>query len=66
MLRDPVDPFSLTYAEISDILNAKGIRILRSQEWTASRTRIPVTKAQDLLKEEEERAFQSLPTYGIT
>lgn len=65
VLRKLNDPFATTYTEISDILNAKGIRTLHGKEWTASRARIPVTKARDLLRKEDELALRSLPTYGI-
>lgn len=65
VLREYDDPFTPTYADVSDILNAKGIRTGHGQEWTASRARIPVKKARDLLKKEEQEALQSLPTFGM-
>lgn len=65
VLRDLDDPFEITYREIAGILNEQGIRTLHNKEWNESRARGPVKKARELLRQEEEDALQSLPTYGI-
>ena len=65
VLRDLDDPHRITYREIAQILNEKGIRTLHKKDWNASRARTPVTKARELLRKEEEELLRALPTYGI-
>lgn len=65
VLRELDDPFGVTHAHVAKILNEKGLRTLQSKEWTASRARIPLSKARELLRSEGEYALRSLPTFGM-
>ncbi len=65
VLRDLDDLYNLSYAELAKILNEKGIRTSHEKEWTASRARIPVKKARELLREEDAEELVSQPNFGM-
>ncbi|MEW2912301.1 recombinase family protein [Leisingera sp. JC11] len=65
VLRGLDDPFAPTYAQVARLLNEKGLRTLHGKEWTVSRSRIPVKRAREIIRNDEEDALQSLPTYGM-
>jgi len=65
VLREMDDHENATYGDIAQILNAIGLRTLHGKPWTSQRARIPVKKARELLRKEEEQTMQSQPNYGM-
>lgn len=62
ILRDEADWAKLTYREVVDLLNARGLRTGHDQPWTTSRVRIPLQKARAVLNDEEQADRQRMET----
>lgn len=65
VLRPLSDPYDLSYLKVADLLNELGLQTLHNKAWTASRVRKPVTKARQILREEEDSQLRSNPNFGM-
>ncbi|MBY6003286.1 recombinase family protein [Salipiger bermudensis] len=64
VLRHQSDPVSLTHKEVAKLLNDRGIRTGHSNDWTASRVRVPRAKAMKLLEQERAKYRMLTPLFG--
>ncbi|MFD0980434.1 hypothetical protein [Tropicimonas aquimaris] len=65
VLREFDDPQALTRSEVARILNERGIRSGHDNEWNAFRVTAPLRKARELLRQQDQEALQSQPTFGM-
>lgn len=62
VLRDMEDPYGISYSDIADILNARGIFTQQGNPWNKSRVRQPAKRAREHLEKEQEEAN---PRFGM-
>jgi DNA invertase Pin-like site-specific DNA recombinase len=65
VLRTLPDWRSLKRREVADVLNQRGLLTGHGLPWTASRIRNPLTKAAELLAEDEDDTMRKHPSYGL-
>lgn len=59
------DPIGTTRAQIAEIFNQHGLRILQNKEWAKSLITEPLKRARAIFREEEKAQISSIPNFGL-